>query len=89
MTGKLFEYLFSGSLIWCIGKRWLPSRIVEENNLGCVLENDVLKIKEHLIEILTSGLPRKIDQSELIGRLSQYTREYQADLLLSKMMELI
>jgi glycosyltransferase involved in cell wall biosynthesis len=77
LTGKLFEYMFSGTPIWTIGKKWQPSRMVEKLGLGKALGNDVQLIKSELISLLQGNIPSKHNAMN-ISELQQYTREYQA-----------
>ena len=81
LTGKLFEYMFSGTQIWTIGRKWQPSRMIEELGLGKAFGNDVQLIKKELINLLNGNLPPKNDISN-IKELQKYTREYQANKLL-------
>ncbi|GAB6072768.1 glycosyltransferase family 4 protein [Venenivibrio stagnispumantis] len=85
LTGKLFEYLFSGTQIWGIGvtNKSAPGRLIEESGHGINFGKDVNKIKEHLINLLKSKEKPKFDIN--IKLLEKYTREYQA----KKLLELI
>jgi len=82
LTGKLFEYMFSGTHIWTIGKKWQPSRMIENFGLGKALGNDVQLIKKELINLLQGNIPPKHNAIN-IPELQQYTREYQANELLN------
>jgi len=88
LTGKLFEYMFSKTHIWTIGKKWQPSRMIEEFKLGKALGNDVQLIKKELINLLQGNIPPKNDISN-IRELQKYTREYQANELLKIMKEIL
>lgn len=82
LTGKLFEYMFSGSFIWSIGGRWQPSEMIEEHRIGKVFGMDVDSIKNELKKILAL---KKVPKNN-VARLAQlkiYTREYQANRMLS------
>jgi len=82
LTGKLFEYLFSGTQIWGIGvtNKSAPGRLIEESGHGINFGKDVNKIKEHLINLLKSSEKPKFDINAKL--LEKYTREYQAKKLL-------
>lgn len=84
LTGKLYEYLFSGSRIWTVGKINRASRIIEENGLGVALGNDVGKIKLALKRLFIEQQIEKNGHEQLSEKLRVYTREYQA----RKMLEL-
>lgn len=77
LTGKLFEYMFSGTPIWTIGRKWQPSRLVEELGFGRALGNDVQLIKKELINLLQGNIPSKYDAIN-IPEIQKYTRKYQA-----------
>ena len=82
LTGKLYEYMFSGTRIWTIGKVNRASRIIEENDLGEVYGNDVEKIKEALKVLLVEKHPGKFSLELLTEKLRHYTRGYQAQRML-------
>ena len=83
LTGKLYEYMFSGTWIWTIGKVNKASLIIEENGLGIAYGNDVEKIKEGLKELLVRKSTEKISLELLVEKLKKYTRGYQAQKMLN------
>lgn len=54
LTGKLFEYIYSGSLIWSVGRSDDASvaSVLKAADCGVVMARDVLKIKAAIIELL-------------------------------------
>ena len=84
LTGKLFEYIFSGTPIWTIGKKWKPSRMIEEYGIGKAFGNDVESIKKSLQEVLSGNIPPKYNAMD-IPEIQKYTREYQANEMLKVM----
>lgn len=83
LTGKLFEYLFSGTYIWSVGGINDASRIIESNKLGQIFGKDVHSIKKSIKALIENGVPT-IAKKDLLTKFRIYTREYQAQ----KMLEL-
>lgn len=81
LTGKLFEYMFSGTPIWTIGRKWQPSRMIEEYNLGRSFGDDVKMIKDALINLLQGEIPNKNNMHNIL-EIEKYTRKYQADCMM-------
>lgn len=82
LTGKLYEYMFSGTRIWTVGNVNKASLIIEENGLGVAYGNDVEKLKEGLKELLVKKYTEKYSLDLLAEKLEKYTREYQAQRML-------
>ncbi len=86
LTGKLFEYLFSGTIILGIGisgQEGSPGKIIEDAEAGLALGKDADKIMETLISIIDGKINRKV--APKIEILQNYTREYQAKRMLKLM----
>lgn len=82
LTGKLFEYMFSGSFIWSIGGRWQPSKMIETHQVGKAFGMEVESIKNELKKLL-SGEKAPKNNAACLSQLRMYTREYQADQMLT------
>lgn len=81
LGGKLSELLFCGSYIWVIGKHGQPSEIIEGYGCGKHLGNDVSLIKKNLKMLLEGQRPCVSLGME--KKAEKFTREYQAQNLLS------
>ena len=88
LTGKLFEYMFSGTPIWAIGKKWQPSRMIEKYRLGKAFGNDANMINVELQSLVQEGVLMKINPKENRD-LQVYTREYQANKMLEILQDVI
>lgn len=85
LGGKLSELLFSGTYIWVIGKRGQPSDIIEGYGCGKHLGNDVFIIKENIKALLAGPKPNV--PNDMTEKAKVFTREYQAENLLSLISE--
>lgn len=85
LTGKLFEYMFSGSFIWSIGGRWQPSEMIEKHRIGKAFGMEADSIKNELKKILSG---KKVPKNDVacLSQLKVYTREYQVNRMLSLLM---
>lgn len=83
LTGKLFEYLFSGSTILCIGESSDGdcAKIIKETNTGVTLGNDVHLIERTIRDLLHH---RKRTTNPNIEQLQRFSRQH----LSTKMIEL-
>lgn len=82
VTGKLFEYLASGSFIWGIGitSNSTSGKIIEDSNSGKCFGKDINKIQLELISLLEGNyLPSQNMKKEIIEK---YSREILAKQLL-------
>lgn len=82
LTGKLFEYLYSGTEILGIGitNRSSAGKLIAESGHGINFGQDSHSLKNYLIEILINNSKKKITKNwEIIGK---YSRKKQAELLL-------
>jgi glycosyltransferase involved in cell wall biosynthesis len=86
LTGKLFEYLGSGRPILSIGTRkdTEAARIIRDAGSGVAL-TETEEIVAYLRELLASGRPRPTD----VAKVSLYSRERQARLLLSDLIAVL
>jgi len=87
LTGKLFEYLFSGTQIWAIGidENTSAGRLIKESNCGICFGENVERIKSSLIQLLTIGKKPAINpNSEILDR---YSRKKQAEKLINLILE--
>lgn len=82
LTGKLFEYLFSGTQILGIGitDKSAPGKLIKESGLGINFGKDAEKIRDYLIDLLRKETKPVFEKN--ISFLEKYTREYQAKRLL-------
>ncbi len=85
LTGKLFEYLFSGTKILGIGTvdNIGPGKLIKESGHGINFGKDVQKIKNYLVKLLTSGKKEYIEKNTQF--LEKFTRKRQAE----KVLELV
>lgn len=81
LTGKLFEYLYSGTEILGIGitNRSSAGKLIAESGHGINFGKDSYSLKNYLIEILTNN-NKKITKNWKI--IDKYSRKKQAELLL-------
>lgn len=82
LTGKLFEYLYSGTEILGIGitNRFSAGKLIAESGHGINFGQDSQSLKNYLIEILINNSKKKITKNwEMIDK---YSRKKQAELLL-------
>lgn len=86
LTGKIFEYLFSGTPIIAVGCSHLEAsqQLILDAKAGLIF-HDVAKIKEYLIHHLTNPTKEKITVSSQIK--STYDRRNLAEKLLKLMTE--
>jgi len=85
LTGKLFEYLFSGTKILGIGTldNIGPGKLIKESGHGINFGKDVRKIKDYLVKLLVSGKKEYVEKN--IKFLEKFTRKRQAE----KVLELV
>lgn len=85
LTGKLFEYLASGTEIWGIGvtENSSPGRLIKRANAGILFGKNSSLIKEQLRKMLLSGDKIKKDVNREI--LNMYDRE----VLANKMLDIV
>lgn len=83
MTGKIFEYLHSGTEIWGIGitENSLPGNLIVSSNAGKTFGNDVYGIKKALARLLSSNAKQPINVDKTV--INQYSREIIANRMLS------
>lgn len=81
LTGKLFEYLFSGRPIWAIGieESHVAGQLILEAEAGLILGADVDRIADSLERWLRGELPPLTPKREVVER---YERGRLADTLL-------
>lgn len=80
LTGKLFEYLHSGTWMWSIGRSAIDEAqaLILEAQAGEVLGTDVPKIAERLIQELQQGDKKSYSKNEaLLFKHSRVNRAYQ------------
>lgn len=75
LTGKIFEYLSSGTTVWAIGNTVdsTPGQLVLSSGSGAVFGNDSSKIREALVSLLQTPVKGKSALNE--GVLQRFTRE--------------
>jgi glycosyltransferase involved in cell wall biosynthesis len=85
LTGKLFEYLFSGTKILGIGTldNIGPGKLIKESGHGINFGKDVRKIKDYLVKLLVSGKKEYVEKNTKF--LEKFTRKRQAE----KVLELV
>ncbi len=83
LTGKLFEYLCSGTPIWGIGvsNKMGAGKLIEQHKAGKSFGNDDQKILYALKNLLTEGSKKAVVISKDILR--KYTRKYLAEKLIN------
>ena len=84
LTGKIFEYLSSGTPVWAIGNTIdsTPGQLVINSRGGAVFGNDSSKIKEALISLLQNFVKAQPQLNAEV--LQRYTRERLAMKLLNE-----
>ena len=82
LTGKLFEYLCSGTPIWGVGvnNKIGPGKLIEQYKAGINFENDDKKILNDLKNLLIEASKKSVVVSEEV--LQKYTRKYLAEKLI-------
>jgi len=82
LTGKLFEYLCSGTPIWGVGvsKKIGPEKLIEQYKAGINFGNDDKKILDDLKKLLIDASKKPVVVSEEV--LQKYTRKYLAEKLI-------
>ena len=87
LTGKLFEYLFSGTQIWAVGmdEKNSAGKLITESRCGICFGENVELIKSYLINLLTSGQKPVISPNFEI--LNEFSRKKQAEKLLNLVLE--
>ena len=83
VTGKLFEYINSGTEIWGVGvtEKSTAGKLILDSECGNVFGSDVLRLEEKLIELLQRKTKHKIiGKSNIINN---YDRSKLADRMLS------
>jgi hypothetical protein len=82
LTGKLFEYLYSGTKILGIGvtDNSAPAKIIKESGCGVNFGKDVEKIKNYLIELLKTGKKDTVNTDNEI--LEKFSRKNLAEKLM-------
>lgn len=83
ITGKLFEYMFSGKPVLCIGKNYhtIASRLIEDAGIGFVVgdfDEKIADVLETLIKV------KKLNYSPSKEVLSKYTRKRLAEKMLKE-----
>ena len=75
LTGKIFEYLSSGTEVWAIGvtPESTPGMLINSSGAGLVFGKDVDSIQTRLVKLLNDG-PAPKNQVDL-SLLKRYTRE--------------
>jgi glycosyltransferase involved in cell wall biosynthesis len=75
ITGKLFEYLFSGTAVWVVGNTGdtAAKRLVREFNSGLILDNDVNRIEQSLLGLLTNPAKQRTEPSKTLRE--RYSRK--------------
>lgn len=87
LTGKLMEYLFSGTQIWAIGvdEQVMSGKLIRESGCGVCFGTNKERLKSHLIEILKNKNKPKIQPNLEI--LKTFSRKIQAEKLLEIILE--
>jgi hypothetical protein len=86
LTGKLFEYMFSGRPIIGIGvsSKTAPGKLIEVSGTGIALGRDSMKIAEMLRKLLSG---ERINYSPSQEYLNKYTREVLAEKMLKEIIK--
>ncbi len=86
-TGKLFEYLFSGTQIWAVGVEENTSvgKLIQESRCGVCFGKNVELIKSHLIKLLKSGEKPLINPN--LELLHNFSRKKQAEKLINLVLQ--
>ena len=84
LTGKLFEYLWAGPLIWGVGinNTSQSAKLISENGFGVVFGKDTAKIKRHLVALLNGQTPRPSKSDNRTKILQTYHRKFLAERML-------
>lgn len=87
LSGKIFEYLFSGTPIIAVGGNGVEAsqQMILDAGAGFILD-DVEKIKTMLVRALTEGVPECVSNTAFIAR---YDRKVLADHLLNVAKEIV
>jgi len=82
LTGKLFEYLYSGTKILGIGvtDNSAPGKVIKESGRGINFGKNVEKIKNYLIELLKTGKKDTVNTNNEI--LEKFSRKNLAEKLI-------
>lgn len=82
LTGKLFEYICSGTQILGIGvtDNSTPGKLIKESGHGINFGKDSVKMKNYLLELLKTNEKVKIDKNNTI--IQKYSREKLANRVL-------
>tara|TARA_B100001971_G_C18225358_1_gene560036 strand:+ start:555 stop:1853 length:1299 start_codon:yes stop_codon:yes gene_type:complete len=83
LTGKLFEYLFSGTEIWAMGisKKSEAAKLIVQANAGIIFEDNVIKIKSKLIQLIRFNEKPKVNIKKDV--IKKYTRKRLAEKMIS------
>lgn len=78
LTGKLFEYIVSGTPILAIGvdEFCATSKVIAETGTGIVLGNDTTKIKDYLSSCLNTNAKHKFKPD--MEKINRFSRDQQA-----------
>jgi len=87
MTGKLYEYLFSGTEIWGIGitEKCAPGRLIRQSGCGRLFGTDTGLIHKQLVRLLTDQRGSTISPDMTV--LNKLTRKFQAEEMMSILSE--
>ncbi len=88
ITGKLFEYMSSGTEVWSIGSSLVETNsndFIIKSNVGKIFGDDHQEIYLQLCNLLTSNKKNFVRAN--MGFIKQFTRESQANKMLSLIME--
>ncbi|RDC62972.1 hypothetical protein AHMF7616_01571 [Adhaeribacter pallidiroseus] len=85
LTGKIFEYLFSGTLIWAIDVDDCSAvgQIIKEAKAGILFGEDLNLLKQELLHLLKSPEKQK-PQTDII-----YLKQFERAALADKMLKLV
>ena len=87
LTGKLFEYLWAGPVIWAIGihSDSIAGKLISENGFGIVMGKNTEKIKQNLIDLLDGhARPTTLEQNK-----NKILNRYNRKVLAEKMLKLV
>lgn len=89
ITGKLFEYIASGTFIWGVGitNKSLSGKIIEDCNSGKCFGKDIEILQKELIKILKEK--KTVKKYNKIINIEKYNREYLAVKLINIITNLI
>ena len=90
LTGKLFEYIHSGALIWSIGnsKDESVARILEEAECGIVMGIDTVKIKAAILQLVSSRA-KSISSSDRYAKTAALFKAYSREEQASRMLKIL